>query len=132
LAVLLPSFLPSRLAGARRAVLESASRVGYKVGLYFDKSGGDADFAALFAATSTPKYSPADLGGVRKDQLADGIQGYFRPVSCGGSCGPATIWWKVRRVLYQIQLNLPPADSVRKQEAIAESVANSALLAGPR
>ena len=102
------------------------------VSLYYELDVGDAGFAASFDGTNKPNYSPRELGNVREVQLASGITGFFRPVSCGGSCAPANLWWEQRAVLYQIQLKLRSALAENKQRGIITAVADSAILAGPR
>jgi hypothetical protein len=93
---------------------------------------GDAGFAASFQATSNPGYSPRELENVRQVKLASGITGFFRPVTCGGSCAPANLWWEQGAVLYQIQLKLPSKLREKNQQGIITGVANSAIHSGPR
>lgn len=38
-----------------------------------------------------PDYESQDFGNVRKVKLSNGLLGYFKSVSCGGSCAPANI-----------------------------------------
>jgi hypothetical protein len=78
-----------------------------------------------------PDYDPQDLGNIRKVELSHALLGYFRPVSCGGSCAPANIWWKDGRVLYQIQLGFPSTLREGDQQKTIISAADSAILAGP-
>jgi hypothetical protein len=69
---------------------------------------------------------------VREVKLSRGLVGYFRSVSCGGSCAPANLWWEEDRALYQIQLKLSPTLSESDQQKTITAVADSAILAGPR
>jgi hypothetical protein len=90
----------------------------------------DAGFAAFFAAKNHSPYSPRDLPEVQKVKLSHGIVGFFWPVSRGGSCAPANLWWEQSGTVYQIQLK-PSALSEKKQQTIIAAVANSAIQAGP-
>jgi len=104
----------------------------YSISLYYSLGEGDTGFAAFFTADTSPDYDPRELGNVREVSLAHGLPGYFRPVSCGGSCAPANLWWQESGVLYQIQLSMSPEESERAQQRAIVRVADSAILAGPR
>lgn len=130
--VLLPSELSQPVAEAKNAVVEKASEGEYAISLYYELGIGDAGFAALFAAQADPSYEPQELPSVHKIELSKGMIGYFRPVSCGGSCAPSNLWWKEDRVLYQIQLKLPYTVPEKDQQKALVDAANSAILAGPR
>jgi hypothetical protein len=93
---------------------------------------GDAGFAASFMSDAHPDYDPKDIGNVREVKLPHGLVGYFSPVSCGGSCAPANLWWEEDQVLYQIQLKLSSTLAEMDQQRATVAVANSAILAGPR
>ncbi len=130
--VLLPTKFSNPIRGAKYAVVESASDNGYAISLYYELGIGDAGFAASFEANAHPNYGPKDIGNVREVKLSRSLVGYFRPVSCGGSCAPASIWWKEGQVLYQIQLKLSPDLRQDEQQKAITAAANSAILAGPR
>jgi hypothetical protein len=130
--VILPSDLPQPISGAKHAVIEKASDKEYAIILFYKLGIGDADFAASFGAQGDPDYDPQDLGNIRKVELTHGLLGYFRPVSCGGSCAPANIWWKDGRVLYQIQLGFPSTLRESDQKKAIIAAADSAILGGPR
>ena len=130
--VLLPSELPRPFSDAKHAVVEKVSADHYAVALYYELDEGNAGFAASFAATNNAGYSPRELPNIREMKLADGIVGFFRPVSCGGSCAPANLWWERGAALYQIQLKLPSTLPEKKQLGIVTAVADSAILAGAR
>jgi len=112
--------------------VDKATADEYVVSLYYELDAGNAGFAASFQATDNPRYSAQGLGDIREVKLATGITGFFKPVNCGGSCAPANLWWKEGSVLYQIQLKLPSTLREKNQQRIVTSVANSAILAGPR
>lgn len=130
--VLLPTELPRPFSDAKHARVDKATADEYVLSLYYDLNAEDAGFAALFEATNNPHYPPRELGNVRELKLAGGFTGFFRPVNCGGSCAPANLWWEQGAVLYQIQLKLPSTLGEKKQPGIITTVANSAILAGPR
>jgi hypothetical protein len=130
--ILLPSAQPEPIAKAKYATVNQALQGKYMISLYFELGIGDAGFAGLFSAEANPKYHPQELGNVREIKLSPGIRGFFRPVSCGGSCAPANLWWEQDGVLYQIQLDLSPDLSENNQEKAMADTADSAISAGPR
>ncbi|HEU5350941.1 MAG TPA: hypothetical protein VFU55_05050 [Terracidiphilus sp.] len=131
-AVLLPSKLPAAFARVKYATIQAASPNEYAIDLYYELGIGDAGFAAFFSGEAHPDDGLADLGDVTKVKLADGLSGYFRSVSCGGSCAPANLWWMQSGTLYQIQLVLSPALPESDQEKEIVETANSAIIAGAR
>lgn len=64
----------------------------------------------------------------RRVSLARGITGYFKPLTCGGSCSPPMIQWVQRGVLSSIPATI---DSRRPRRAMIRA-ANSAIRATPR
>lgn len=130
--VFLPAELPKPFCDARNAMVEKATPDEYAVGLYYDLGKGNAGFAASFAGKDNPPYSPRELANVREVKLSGGIVGLFRPVSCGGSCAPANLWWRRKGLLYQVQLKLPATLSNEEQKRIITAIANSAIMASPR
>jgi hypothetical protein len=58
--------------------------------------------------------------------LAQGLRGYLEPISCGGSCSPASIQWIERGVRYEFQANALGG----RREFVA--MADSAIRAGDR
>jgi hypothetical protein len=132
ISLLLPSELPKPLSNAKHATVDEVKADQYGVLLYYELGVGDAGFAASFLAKKNAPYSPRELANVQKVKLAGGIVGFFRPVSCGGSCAPANLWWEQGGVLYQIQLELPSTIRDKNQQSIITKIANSAIVAGPR
>lgn len=134
IAVLLPStFRFFEVSGpAKHAVVDEVTKQKYAISLYSQLGVGDSGFAAGFAANAKPKFDPAELGNTRAVKLSHGIRGFFRPVSCGGSCAPANLWWEQGGVLYTIQLELGDGWSEDYQQAAITAVADSAIDAGPR
>jgi uncharacterized protein YecT (DUF1311 family) len=130
--ILLPSALPDPTGKAKHTVVESVAEDGYAISLYYELGIGDAGFAASFTSQAKPKYAPEDLANVERTPLAQGLIGFFRPVSCGGSCAPANLWWRQNGTLYQIQLKLPSTLSEQDQQKALTAAAVSAITAGPR
>lgn len=130
--VLLPSAMPPGIGTVRHALIEKANSDGYQISLYYKLGVGDAGFAGMLSAQSNPGYTPQELPNVSEVELAHGIHGYFRAVTCGGSCSPANLWWKEGRVLYQVQFMLPSdySDLIQQHEMVM--AADSAILAGAR
>jgi hypothetical protein len=132
IAVLLPAKLPSYVATAKYASVDKVSKSSYSISLYYQLGIGDAGFAAFFAADAHPGYGPKDISYDNKVKLSHGVTGYFRSVSCGGSCAPANLWWEENGVLYQIQVAFASNYPDSKQQTQIVAAANSAILAGPR
>jgi hypothetical protein len=130
--VLLPSELPENIGRAKHARVVKATVNEYAISLLYRLDTGDAGFAASFAGEARANYSPQELPNVSEVKLAHGIRGFFRSISCGGSCAPANLWWEDGGILYQIQLRLSSRASEQDQEKAITAVANSAILAGPR
>jgi len=100
--------------------------------MFYSLDVGNAGFAAMFAGDAAPNYHPRELGNVHEVKLAHGIHGFFRPISCGGSCAPVNLSWEDGGTLYTIQLKLSSSLSENEQQKAITAVANSAILAGPR
>ena len=88
--------------------------------------------AAQCPQTDLVAYSMRELPNVDKVKLTRGVIGFFRAVSCGGSCAPANLWLGAGSAVYQIQLRLYfSAVDEKKQQRIITEIANSAIAAGP-
>jgi hypothetical protein len=130
--VLLPSELPETIGRTKHARVAKASANEYAVYLLYQLDTGNAGFAASFSGEARANYSPQELPNVSEVKLAHGIRGFFKSISCGGSCTPANLWWEDGGILYQIQLRLSSSVSDQDQEKAITAVANSAILGGPR
>lgn len=130
--ILLPDNLPLVIRKAKNAVLDKASASEYAISLWYELGAGDSGFAASFSAKRAPGYSPDELSNVQPLRLAHRLRGFFRPVSCGGSCAPASLSWKEQGIVYEVQLKLPSTMPEQRQRAVIMTTANSAILAGPR
>ncbi|PYS47588.1 MAG: hypothetical protein DMG13_27485 [Acidobacteria bacterium] len=125
LRILLPSKLPAVIHErdiklALGMVLEN----GYSISLYYDEEASGASFAATFSG-STDVFR--DLPNTQPATLANGIVGIFRPVSCGGSCAPANLWWEKDGVMYQIQIKLLSTMDEQEQQKIMVETADSSV-----
>jgi len=114
-------------------MVDTDSECEYRITLYYKTGAEDADsLAASLAAKAHPDFSPKDFPNVAKVKIPHKLVGYFRPVSCGGSCAPANPRWPEERILFGIQLKFSPDLLQSNQRATITALANSAILAGPR
>jgi hypothetical protein len=132
--VLLPSDLPSPISTAKYAVPDESETDKYAVTLFYERQSETAyfGFAAFFTAQRKPKFHPQELPDVELVILARHLHGFFRAVSCSGSCAPANLWWEQDGILYQVQLMLNANLSDEDQEKTIVAVVDSAILAGAR
>jgi hypothetical protein len=85
--------------------------------------GANACFIAMFSAERG-----RTLPGRPNARLASGDPALFKPVTCGGSCSPNSLWFVHAGVRYSWQ-----AKDLRKPEkANMIRMANQAIAAGPR
>ena len=124
-----PVILPGRLllGGPLRRVYVSGggSRSAWllTVGAVPRCGGATACFVASFAADAGKR-----LPRRANVRLRGGVRGLYRPISCGASCSPASLWFVRGSVLYSWQVKDPP----RPVRASLIRMANAALAAGPR
>lgn len=130
LTVLLPSELPSSYDGLAAELTAEANK--YDIGLFSKLGVGDSGYVAGFLAEKEEKFTAADIGNTKQVKLAKNTAGFFRPVSCGGSCAPINLWWEQAGVLYTVQARMPPDTPEDEQERFIVPIANSAILGGPR
>ena len=121
--ILLPSRLPSAIpeSGIKLARGE-VRKDGYFISLFYTKDA-NASYAAGFGA-STLILQDHDLPNSARVALSGGRTGIFRPVSCGGSCAPANLWWEQDGVMYQIQVKLGYGMPEKEQQTILVEAAN--------
>ena len=126
LAVRLPSTIPSYVKASRVYPNGSATRKSYDLELGAAKNcnGANACFIASFHAMRGGR--PAFKKTV---SLVNGITGYFKPVTCGGSCSPSFIQWKEGKVLYEIELKGLASSN---EKSGMKKLANSAIRGGDR
>jgi hypothetical protein len=125
--ILLPSKLPAETnESAIKSVSGDLTNTGYNISLYYEEGCGNACYAGMLEGSShilkkIPNTQPAKLN--------NGIKAKFRPVSCGGSCAPANLWWEQAGAMYSIQIKLNRKMSVNEQKRILVEMANSMTLA---
>jgi hypothetical protein len=123
--IVLPSKLPSAIPERDIKLAWGEVREdGYFISLYFSEPAVNATFAAGFGASTRILQ---DLPNTRRVALSGGRTGMFRPVSCGGSCAPANLWWEQNGVIYQIQIKLRSNSTEKDQERILVETANSTV-----
>lgn len=126
--VLLPTKLPTELQPSEIKVAQgSVKDKGYSIILSYGDCGNPC-FAANFAGTPVGDARQQKKGLTK---LPNGIMARFMPVSCGGSCAPANLWWEQDGVEYTIQLKLNSTTSVEKQKRIMIETAASVMAAKP-
>lgn len=127
--VLLPDDLPASVREDRLYVDGGPSGAGYDVTLALAPDCGGAN------ACTVGSFS-AERGGelveeLERVELANGVRGSYKGLTCGASCSPAMIEWVSEGVLYTIQLKLNAGgDAGDKREMI--KLANASITAGPR
>ena len=111
--VLLPSKLPKHLIKYPVTSTEvSNTASSYYVTMYW----GEAESGRWFAGMISGKKSSALYShNTTPVKITDELVGYFRPVQCGGSCGPANLWFLYQDAAYSIQLKLPSSMSESEQ-----------------
>jgi hypothetical protein len=125
--ILLPSKLPPGIPESRIKLASGEVRKdGYFISLYYSEDAVNAGYAAGFGG-STLILQDRDLPNSAWVALSDGRTGIFRPVSCGGSCAPANLWWEQNGGMYQIQVKLRPDLPEKDQQKILVETANSSV-----
>lgn len=125
--ILLPSKLPAETnESAIKSVSGDLTDTGYNISLYYEEGCGNACYAGMLEGSShilkkIPNTQPA--------KIKNGIEAKFRPVSCGGSCAPANLWWEQAGAMYSIQIKLNRKMSVNEQKRILVEIANSMTMA---
>jgi len=126
LAILLPSRLALDFDGRTYASGNGSSR-SYGLSLTgAPNCGANACLLVTFKAErgGRPQFR-------RTVALRGGRTGYFKPLTCGGSCSPPIIQWVSRGNLYTIQAKVPDSTDAGQRRRLV-TAANSALAAGPR
>jgi hypothetical protein len=88
--------------------------------------GATACFVAEFTGAAG-----GEVGYTKKVKLAGGLTGYYKPLTCGGSCSPPAIEWKIANVVYGIQYNYQGSNATKAKKALIK-LANQANAAGAR
>ena len=125
-----PVYLPSRLPRelTRHGIkLVVGQRIpgGYTVSLYYSEQPSNASFAGMISGSNATYQA---LPNTQVVLLGNGAKALFRPVSCGGSCAPANLWWHTGGSEYQIQLKLSSQLPRNKQLSALLVAADSMVL----
>ena len=93
------------------AVRPQETKHGYDIGIWDhcdepDNEGLQACgfYQAGFSGQRLDAAGPEVTWHTRKVLLDSGVNARFRPVSCGGSCAPANLWWRTSVAEYSIQV----------------------------
>ncbi len=126
-AVLLPQTLALDYDGALYATNVVAGTKRWSVDLAGDPdcNGANACTLAWLSAQQGARHSNRI-----KVKLAGGRTGWYRALSCGGSCSPGSIEFSRGGVLFEIQARV--AQKGKSEKALLVAAANSALASGPR
>lgn len=126
LPILLPDALPPLLSPSVFASA-SAEPNGYAIRLESEPDCDHAQvcFLGIFRATQGAAFTFPVIVTIGR------LQGRFKPVTCGGSCSPASIEWKAKGVLYTVQLALKTRDE-RESKVLMVKLAENALMRGLR
>jgi len=66
----------------------------------------------------------------RRLSLGNGAVAWFLPVSCGGSCAPASLYWQTTKASYVLQMKLASSVAETEQREQLLRTANSLRLIG--
>lgn len=125
--ILLPSDLPPAIPASKIKLARGEVRNdGYFISLYYSEDA-IASYAAGFGGSSTI-LRDGELPNSVHVALSNRRTGIFRPVSCGGSCAPANLWWEQNGFMYQIQVKLGPESPEQDQQRILVEIANSTVV----
>jgi hypothetical protein len=127
--VLLPGELPAS-ARADKIFVEGGPTVeGYDVTLALapDCGGANACTVGSFSAERGVEL----VEELEQVELAGGVRGSYKGLTCGASCSPAMVQWVFDGVLYTIQLKLNAGGEAGDRRELLK-LANSAISAGPR
>ncbi len=126
--ILLPSEFPAPIVEKDIHFADgNGKRNKYEITLYYEEGARDAAFVGYFAGEAIGKFHAKG----KKVNLADGVTGYFKRKSCGGSCSPSQMRWHQDNVLYTLQLKLAVKTEAEEEQAVT-AAANSAIRGGAR
>jgi len=124
-AIYLPSTLDLDIDPGTKVYSEgSAGKRSYDLDLAGAPNCGHAT-ACFFAHFSGERGQP--LGFKTNATLSRGIKAHYQPLSCGGSCSPPWIAWKLNGIRYEIQANV-----AKPTKKYFVTLANVALAHGGR
>ena len=124
-----PVLLPSKLPFVDKVPKLHPSGSGTRNAFTLEFAGapncGSAN--ACFLASFEGQRGGA-LPGRSNLRLAGGQEAFYKGITCGASCSPATLWFLYRGVLYTWQHKDPPKNT----KAVLARLAAQAIAAGPR
>jgi hypothetical protein len=123
--VLLPSLLPFAAKVPKLYPSSSATKNAYS--LVFSGAPNCGGANACFLASFEGKRG-GKLPGKSNLKLPGGQPAFYKGITCGASCSPATLWFLYRGVLYTWQHKDPPKNT----KAVLAKLAAQAIAAGPR
>jgi hypothetical protein len=123
--VLLPSKLPFAAKVPKLYPTGSATKNSYS--LVFSGSTNCGGANACFLASFEGKRG-GKLPGKANLKLAGGQPAFYKGITCGASCSPATLWFVNKGVLYTWQHKDPPKNT----KTVLAKLAAQAIAAGPR
>ena len=124
-AVILPASLPFAAKVPKLYATGAGSRNAWSFELDGAPFCGSANACSL---ASFEAKRGGKLPGKSNLKLAGGQPAFYKGITCGASCSPATLWFVYRGVLYAWQHKDPPADT----RAVLARLAAQAIAAGPR
>ena len=139
--ILLPSVFPSTVQQQRIYVSGAATVDGYQISLTSrPQCGANSCFIGSFEARRGGEMTQADeSANPAQDHdkfihLVNGIEAYYKPLTCGGSCSPPVIEWVSDGVLYRTQFDVQWRSRLMATEVEQHMVAmaNSAIKGGAR
>jgi hypothetical protein len=123
--IILPSWLQLEAIPRRIYAGAQAEHGGWSLEI---ASAPDCRHASACFVAGFQAERGGGLPGKPNATLPGEIKALYRPVSCGGSCAPANVWFVRKGVLYTFQVKNPP----KNPRAALLAMAAQALRAGPR
>jgi|GEM_PF-1215037 len=125
--ILLPDYLPDSV---HRPLYVTAGGLNGSYGFSLasmPRCGANActigEFSGVKGGTVAEELEPVEL--------ANGITGRYKPLTCGASCSPPSVEWLDYPHFYSIQLKMNAGDDDKDRAALV-ALANSAIRAGAR
>ena len=91
----------------------------------------NAAFIAEIDGNTKPMQDLSKEPDAERVALQNGSSGWFIPVTCGGSCAPASLFWQTPNASYELQVKLGSLVSRAVQRRELLGIANSLELIPP-
>mgnify|MGYP007043482313 CR=1 FL=1 len=119
----LPSLLPELISQHGIYVADGKLKKGqYIVSFYYGK---EPIMLAYAGAVTGSTLTFDDLPNTQTVYLNNNVKALFRPISCGGSCSPANLWWQLKGHQYSVQVKFPSSTNEQLQIQALSIIANS-------